>query len=346
MATGPLILRGLGDVVAAVPHVLGAQVQESIVVFPTNPRLAPVGRVDLPDTDEQLHSAVEQLAAVYAQRATPVVLLAFTSRRDLAQAASEQLTRVFAASCPVIAAVTVHGDRWVRIDRPEHGTVTTAVRDRVAVESIYRDGAAPYRSLAEHRQSFDPGASVLSGETMRQAQTVTAGLRGDAGALAQEQAWFVLTVARHVAAGTSLSDPDAARLLADIQDVGLRDLAWAGIVRADAARHGEFWKDLLTRAPDGLQAPAASLAAFSYWIAGDGMSARAALERVPAGLPYPLAGLLETALRTGIDPNTFPVPDQLPPDPTPASPSPSPGRRQERHEPPPVSTDRPPGVSR
>ena len=91
---------------------------------------------------------------------------------------------------------------------------------------------------------------------------------------------------RHAATRNPLSETDAARLLADVQDVGLRDHAWSGITRTESLAHGEMWKDLLTRAPEGTEAPAASLAAFSFWINGDGMSARASLERIPEGQNY------------------------------------------------------------
>ena len=37
MSENPIVLRGLGDVVALVPHLVGAQVNDSIVVVPVEP---------------------------------------------------------------------------------------------------------------------------------------------------------------------------------------------------------------------------------------------------------------------------------------------------------------------
>lgn len=118
------------------------------------------------------------------------------------------------------------------------------------------------------------------------------------------------------------------------------------MTRDQARRHADLWKGLLTRAPEGTQAPAASLAGFGYWIAGDGLSARAALERIPPGQDYPLARLLTATIRHGLDPTDFPMPSRQPPDPASVT-GPSTGRGRSRREPPRPSAPGPtPGVSR
>ena len=71
MPEGPLIIRGLDDVVAAVPHLLGVCVQDCLVVFPTEPARAPIARLDMPTTQAELTAAAERVAAVYLGRSTP-----------------------------------------------------------------------------------------------------------------------------------------------------------------------------------------------------------------------------------------------------------------------------------
>jgi hypothetical protein len=181
---------------------------------------------------------------------------------------------------------------------------------------------------------------------MTRARAATAGVVKDERQRDAERAWIILTVSRHVAASTALPDSAATRLLADIENIGLRDHAWAGIERADAYQHAQFWKDLLTRAPEGTQAPPASLAAFSYWVAGDGLSARTALERIPDGQDYPLARLLGAALQSGVDPKSFPIPSELPPEAR-TNPQPCSGLEHQRRQPPTSSpAGRNPGVAR
>ena len=202
---------------------------------------------------------VDQLAPVYGRYSTPVVLLAYTSRRDLAESACGRLVDELATSCPVAAALTVSGDRWVRLDAPEHGQVPQAARDRVAAEALYRDGRTPYRSVQEHRATFAPSAHVISPDVMTSAKSVAAEALQNEQLLSEERAWIGVITTRHAATRNPLSETDAARLLADVQDVGLRDHARSGITRTESLAHGEMWKDLLTRAPEGTEAPAASL---------------------------------------------------------------------------------------
>ena len=107
MANGRLVLRDLDDVVAAVPHLVGAVPEDSIVILPVDNTAAPLARVDMPTTLEERQAMVDQLSPVYGRYASPVILLAYTPRRDLAQSACDRLVDELATSCPVAAALTV-----------------------------------------------------------------------------------------------------------------------------------------------------------------------------------------------------------------------------------------------
>ena len=343
MNDGPLIIRGIDEVVAAVPYLLGVHPQDSVVVFPTDPATSPLARIDMPTTEAEREEVAEELASVYRVRATPVVLLAYTDRRDLAEAACTRIGPALESRSDVIAAVAVDGDRWTRLDRPENGTVTQSSKDLFAAEAVYRGDATPYESAAQHSASFEPVANPVSEELMTAAAAACSTLED----LAVERAWIGLTIDRYVATGTPLGDQAAARLISDVQHLDLRDHAWASIDRKNSPQHAELWKDLLVRAPAGTQAPPASLAAFSFWICGDSMSARAALERVPAGQPYRLANLISTVLRAGIDPRIAPIPLELPEQIRTAPVASSEGARHDRNEPPhPNTGPQRPGISR
>ena len=347
MNDGPLIIRGVDEVVAALPHLLHVHPQNSLVIFPTDPGRSPLARIDMPTTDAERDEVADELAAVYRGRTAPVVLLAYTDRRDLAEAACTRIAQALEPSGEVSAAVAVSGDRWVRLDRAEHGTVSQSSKDLFAAEGLYRGSATPYDSEARHRASFDRVANPVPEELMTAATMATTTARSTPDELAVERAWIALTIDRYVATGGRLGDQDAARLISDVQHLDLRDHAWAAIDRSRSPQHGELWKDLLVRSPAGTEAPPASLAAFSYWISGDGMSARAALERVPAEQSYGLANLISTALRAGIDPRGAPIPHELPEEIRAAPRAASEGARHDRAKPPhPDAGQQRPGISR
>ena len=169
-----------------------------------------------------------------------MVLLAYTHRRDLAEVAAARLSRALGPGCPVAAAASVNGQRWVRLDRPDHGTVGQDKRDLFAAESLYRDGAVPYRSQAEHRASFGPGADLIPPEVMAAATQAAVQAVGSVEGASVERAWVGVMLDGTAATGKRLSDVDAARLLADVQHTDFRDHAWAAMERQQAAQHAEL----------------------------------------------------------------------------------------------------------
>ena len=52
-----------------------------------------------------------------------------------------------------------------------------------------------------------------------------------------------------------------------------RDALWSDMSRDNAASHNALWTDLTRRAPDEVRTPAATMLAFSAWLAGDGAKA-------------------------------------------------------------------------
>jgi hypothetical protein len=72
VSENPIVLRGLGDVVALVPHLVGAQVNDSIVVVPVELRAAPVARVDLEHVAPSRMSVTEAVAELGIQIGAPI----------------------------------------------------------------------------------------------------------------------------------------------------------------------------------------------------------------------------------------------------------------------------------
>ena len=285
MSREPMIVQGMSEAVAAVPYLFGTNPSESLVVFSLDPNKAPMARVDLPSTDATRAAVAEAIAGPYHRNGTgqPVVLMAFTADREQAAAACAAVTAELEPLVPVRAMVMVDGDRWQRLDALDAGEVSQSTRDRFAAEVIFRRGASPATSMADLEARFAP-AQPLPPELVADAVQVARERSGE-GADAAERAWMRMVLERHLASNEPLSDQHAARLVADVQSVGLRDYAAAVITRGHAREHGELWRDVTTRTPAELRAPVASLAAYSYFMGGDGLSTRLALAAGSSGLP-------------------------------------------------------------
>lgn len=340
MNDGPLAVAGLGEVAAVVPFVLGMYPHDSLVVIPTRPTRVPVSRIDMPRSPREQELAASGIARAYAGRGGQVVVLAYTDRLELAEGACEQLRARLEPGTTVVATAAVHGDQWLRLDRADSGVIGQGTRDRFAAEYAFRGHRAPYTCEEELKASFQP-APPLSVEAMQTATETARAAASSESAAETERTWMTLTLERFNATGARLSEADAARMVCDVQHIRLRDHAWASMDTANAATHAAFWKDLLTRSPQGAQAPTASLTAFSHWLNGDGIGARLALERVPDEPPYTMAKLVSAALQVGMDPKTWSVPPALRPEPVESSiatAQPPPGR--ERRDPPNLGPNR------
>ncbi|WP_254909769.1 DUF4192 domain-containing protein, partial [Micromonospora sp. NBS 11-29] len=102
--------------------------------------------------------------------------------------------------------------------------------------------------------------------------------------------------------GERLDDDEVAWLTVLLTHLAVRDHAWSRTDGRDADI--SLWTDVLRRAEPDLIAAPGTLLAFAAWRAGHGALAAVALERVLATHPeYPLAVLLDDALRRGLAPS-------------------------------------------
>lgn len=299
MTESPIVARRVEDLVALVPLVAGFHARESLVVYPVRSTM-PMARLDLPRTPADRAAVADTLAATYG-RLDPniaVTLLAYTS--DHAAGDLACVTAKEALPQRVLAEVVINGDRWTRLDQINEGTISQATKDRFAAEFVARGIRAPYASWQEHLDSFacrsDRLAPLLAAAVQHAEQKGT-----DPPWRATEVEWLATTIADTVENHRPVSDPDAARMVADMHQIPLRDAILQAIATADSAAHAALWKDVATRTPDPYVTPVATAAAFAYWRGGNGLNARAALERVPDTDGYPLARLVSTSLRMGLD---------------------------------------------
>src|SRR3954454_19152773 len=86
-------VKGVNELAAVVPHLLGFQPTESLVVVPLSPG-PPVARVDLPKTGSDREEVAEQLLGAYLANTTQgsmLAVLCFTEDLRAAELTSHEL---------------------------------------------------------------------------------------------------------------------------------------------------------------------------------------------------------------------------------------------------------------
>ncbi|RNI24853.1 DUF4192 domain-containing protein [Flexivirga caeni] len=299
------VLINHGRLVALMPHLLGARPENSLVVIPLEGagRRSPAMVVQIPE--QHLWESEARRFEPYGGVGVAIVAFADHAQAEASSAAMAQLLQDNGAE--VWSRVATDGDNWVQLDSGDVGTVSQADRDRVAVEFIRNGHAQPYDSMEQLRASFQPVVCADLSASMNAAAQHAVAAAQDMRSLRREQRWMSHAIVHFVATGQMPDIEATARLLCDVQVIPLRDHAFTEITRDTAAPNAALWKEIMRRSPEDARAPAASLAAFSMWLGGDGMQARLAIEQVPGR--YELANLIGLAVSAGVDPAGWSTPD-------------------------------------
>jgi len=306
-----LVARSPQDLLAVVPVVLGFVPQDSVVMLTFGARSAFHARIDLPPP-EQAGEAVEALLEpARRHRVRRVVFVLYTEDARRAERVCRALVAAFErAGVDVVEALRADGRRWFallpgRPGAPERGVPYDVSAHPFAVQAVL-DGRVTHDSRAALAASLAPDPARVAALASVRSDDGAEGRAGDWAEPAQgaaEAGWVRATVSRHVAAGTVTDDAEAARLLADLRVVALRDVAWALLVRETARDHVGFWTDLVRRCPADLAAAPAALLGFAAWLAGHGALAWCAVDAcLEADPDYGLADLLSQLLAHAVPP--------------------------------------------
>ena len=301
-----LVARNPQDVLAVVPLVLGFVPHDSVVMLTFGARSAFHARIDLP-APEEVDDAVEALLEpARRHRVRRVVFVLYTDDAGLGARTGTALTRAFEdAGVEVVEALRADGHRWFpllpgRRGVPEDGVPYDVSAHPFAAQAVV-DGLVTLGSR-------DELAATLARDPVR-AGAVSAAAAGRppvVGQVAAEAAWVRSTVGGHVEAGTPADDEEAARLLADLRHLALRDVAWSLMGRHNARDHVGFWTDLVRRSPVELLPAPAALLGFAAWLAGHGALAWCAVDAcVEAAPAYGLADILSQLLAHAVPPSEW-----------------------------------------
>ncbi|SEE47540.1 DUF4192 domain-containing protein [Jiangella alba] len=297
-----LVIRTPDELIAAIPHLLGFQPDESIVFMPMRSDL-PIARADLPITPDDRAAMWASLSDGLSRHVRAGASFSIVCVTDDCNAA-DMVSQEFAVRLDSIGIDTqmrlwASDSHWSDLDSGESGLLTQAARDRITVMTI----AAGRTQPAVSRDSF---AASLIGD-----REPVAKLLPHAHASARqstprtETRWALDRLEQFHADGHRLGDSDAARLLVAADSISIRDRLLADLTRDNVDSHVTLWTDMTKRAPDDVRAAPASMLAFASWLYGDGAMAWCALDQVPQDRPYPLAELLAVAVQTGIHPQEW-----------------------------------------
>ncbi len=297
-----LSIRSPEELVASVPHLLGFNPTDSLVLVPLTPDL-PVARVDLPTTARQREQAWDSIGHVYARHAQPtsrVAILTFTSDVDYGDRLSQDFALRLAGvgvATPIRLGAT--DTAWIDLDTHTAGLLDTATRDRLAAQTVLHGMTQPARS----RTSL---AHSLVGDRQPITDRLTDARAHAAGSSPRVETAFAIQQLRAFHThGTRLPDPTATRFLIALESIDIRDQIWEDINPHTATSHIALWSDLTRRAPDSLRAAPATLLAFASWLKGNGALAWCALDQVPHDKPYNAAHLVTAIVQHGIHPREW-----------------------------------------
>ncbi|GAB4002286.1 hypothetical protein GCM10028772_02960 [Nocardioides ultimimeridianus] len=290
------------ELIAAVDHIMGFHVEDSITVIPVSPGL-PGSRLDLPTNQADRTEMVNTLLRAYGRSSGgAVMVIGFADSPSQVEPGTHQLCEALAGVGVGVRGRLWAGDqRWTDLDSGVSGIRSATAANRIAAEMVAEGRKAPAASRAAVDQEF-----------IGNPEPVTRYLPAVAGDMenstpARERQWAIGRAEAFLEDGHSLTDPQAARMLACLQSVTVRDQLSQRISTETAHSWSPLWDNLTRRSPDELVAPAATLSAISNWCQGDGARAWAALDRILADqrAADSLAGLVASALQCGVHPGAW-----------------------------------------
>lgn len=322
-----LTVRSTGDLIAAVPYLLGFHPTDSIVVVAMRGRrVVFTARADLPGASSPPGGApssaatdvAEYLVSVVERQGVQAVTIVGYGVPEMVTPVIDALRSAFAgAGREVLDALRVTDGRyWSYLCGnpeccPPEGVPFDQGTSRIAAAATYAGHVAlPDRATLARQIAAVTGRERQSMRraTIRARRRLSELLSGvppiePAGDRIMRKAgepavWQAFDRYRH---GGRLTDDEVGWLTVLLVHIPVRDHAWERIGREDFQL--VMWTDVLRRAePDLVPAPACLLA-FAAWRVGQGALASLALERALRARPdYSMALLLDDVFRRGVSP--------------------------------------------
>lgn len=327
--TTVLRVRDPGDLIEAIPYLLGFHPRESLVVVGLDDgRVCITARVDLPELADpgvlpttvrvmRDSGATHVIAVVYEVPATVVERNALP-RREVIGALGDCLDD---AGALLVDAVLVVDSRWwsyacaedccppegreIPGDASPAAAAATyaglvALADRDELRAVLEPDDEATRAMLEPllaEQEHAVVAAALSGRPERRQRSVKRAIF--AAAREADESLFL-------GGSGTLSDEQVCRFATALGETPIRDSLWLAVDQRRLDGRA-LWREIARRVPSPYDAAPLFLFGWASWRDGDGASASMAVERALASDPgYTAAELLGGALSHGLDPRRTP----------------------------------------
>lgn len=309
MAAKTIVMRTPEDVLTGLPVMFGFHPVESVCVLGVQGRQMHA-RVDLPETAEDRGEAATRLTdALVRNGVSAVLVVSYSAEGERVAAMGVDLeVSLLGAGVAVLDHLWVSEGRWRRAGangfEPAEGVLFEVASHPLMAEVVFSGRLAPAASREALVASLVGEPDPL--DPLREAVLALGGLDTPE-SMAAEARWMQARVRGFLEDGERLDVADAARLMAGLLVVRLRDVVWAEITRRTGEAMVDLLSDLTRRAQGRAVLPVAALLAFAAWQAGQGALAWCAVDRAQAVDPaYSLAGLVAATLEAAMPPQEWP----------------------------------------
>ncbi|HEY3089662.1 MAG TPA: DUF4192 domain-containing protein [Jatrophihabitantaceae bacterium] len=329
-AASVLRVRNPGDLIEAIPYLLGFHPRDSLVIVGlADTRVSITARIDLDDLREpgMLGGTLRVLMNGQSTRAIAAIFAELAADPRAPELPHRDLIHDLVAGTPelgidLIDAVLVAGGRWWSYHCADHGCcppegrelpgdaspsraaatyaglVAVADRDELAALLDPHDDAqraALEPAIAEHENLSV--AAVVGGYAERRQRSVKRAIF--AAARDGDESLFP-------GDGHALTDDELCRFAVALSETPIRDAVWLAVDQRRLDGRA-LWREIARRVPPPYDAAPLFLFGWASWRDGNGAAAGIAAERAMASDPaYTAAELLLGALAHGLDPHRTP----------------------------------------
>lgn len=318
-------LHNPGELLAAIPHLLGFHPESSLVAILINhdapARITATFRMDLPKGDHE-ECCAQHLLGLFRARQPSAVVLAVIEPADTTGEAPPHaellatLTELYTQQGFPIAhalwtAEITQGARWRCYDDDECGgeLPDPALSELAAATTV--EGLVTFASrdeLVALLTPDDPATLARREQRLSAAQDAADADRAMSGeeAVHRDLRLVLDAVDRAHRGRLHLTDDDIVRLALALSDHRVRDACLGTALGPQAAAAEQLWLTLTRSTPQPERAESAALLAYAAYLRGDGTLAGIAVDRaMEAYPPHTLASLLRQALDSGLAPEVL-----------------------------------------
>ncbi|QFZ20554.1 DUF4192 domain-containing protein [Saccharothrix syringae] len=298
-------LHDPGDLIAAVPHLMGYYPTDAVVINVVVDATIQVTMCSKLPVNAQSQHPIEQLTAMVARYPGAAVAGIVVGdgtptgdtlpRKELVTQIRTVLAEHGVPSEMFWTAAITAGARWHDYDDPCHTGVVSDPNSSVLAVTAAVQGLHAFDSREDLAALLRPDPQDALARRAALIEQLPERPAGASYRLVLDQ------VARTVERSEALSDPDIAALAVALSDYMVRD-ACISTSAGDHARAAEqLWTELTRQCPAPHRAEPAALLAMSAYLRGNGVLASLALDRAQTAFPgHRLSGLLRTALDRSI----------------------------------------------